>query len=518
MSRLVGTIHDHLAAAGHHVSYLTTDDVPPAMRSRLGRLAFQFVVRRTAVAAARRGAPYDIINVHEPHGAVVALRRRGLGGAAVVAMTHGVERRGWEIALRHPPSRPGLKTRLVHPLITLAPSSVTLRRADHVICLNTDDRVFLTRTLGVPEFRISRVTPGADPVFGAAAAQRSYEHGRRLLFAGTWLPRKGVQELAHAFTTLLDRGHDVHLDVLGAGADPAAVAGAFGNTAAARVRLRSSRNDAEIAAAMRDADVFVLPSLFEGTPLTLIEAMWSGLPVVTTATAGMKDVVSDGRTGLLVPPGDAGALAAAIGRLTNDADLRAPARHRSARGGASRLHLGERRGDVCLGVPSRRGRAMGESRDAYDGWHARVAGQAALDTPWHRLVRESLSIERDVDGRRVLEIACGRGDFAEWCATHGRPSVFAAADFSMTAVRLARARVLTSAQAARVSFVQADAQAIALAGDSMDTVICSKRSSTFLTLAPPCASWRGFCAPAAGCSSPPRTTSGRLAATAATCA
>ena len=115
---------------------------------------------------------------------------------------------------------------------------------------------------------------------------------------------------------------------------------------------------------------------------------------------------------------------------------------------------------------------MGESRDAYDGWHARVAGQAALDTPWHRLVRESLSIERDLDGRQVLEIACGRGDFAEWCARHGRSSVFAAADFSMTAVRLARARVLTSAQPARVSFVQADAQAIALAGDSMDTVVC----------------------------------------------
>ena len=101
---------------------------------------------------------------------------------------------------------------------------------------------------------------------------------------------------------------------------------------------------------------------------------------------------------------------------------------------------------------------MGESRDLYDGWHARVADQAALDTPWHRLVRESLSIERDLDGRRVLEIACGRGDFAEWCAAHGRPLVFAAADFSMTAVRLARARVLTSAQAARVSFVQADAR------------------------------------------------------------
>jgi glycosyltransferase involved in cell wall biosynthesis len=322
MSRLIGTIHDHLAAAGHEISYLTTDDLPQGMRSRLGRLGFQFVVWRAAAAAARRGNPYDIINVHEPHGAIVATRRRGLGGAAVVAMTHGVERRGWEIALRHPPSRPGIKTRLIHPVITLAPSSLTLRRADHVICLNTDDRSFLMRALGIPESRISRVTPGADPVFGAAAARRSYDRSRRLLFAGTWLPRKGVQELAQAFTTLVDRGHDVHLDVLGGGVDPSVIANAFGSAAAARVHLRASGNDAEIAAAMRDADIFVLPSLFEGTPLTLIEAMWSGLPVVTTATAGMKDVVCDGRTGLLVAPGDAGALEAAIGRLTNDADLR----------------------------------------------------------------------------------------------------------------------------------------------------------------------------------------------------
>ena len=75
MSRLVGTIHDRLAAAGHDITYLTIDDVPPAMRSRLGRLAFQFAVWRTAAGAARRGDPYDIINVHEPHGAVVAARR-----------------------------------------------------------------------------------------------------------------------------------------------------------------------------------------------------------------------------------------------------------------------------------------------------------------------------------------------------------------------------------------------------------------------------------------------------------
>lgn len=116
---------------------------------------------------------------------------------------------------------------------------------------------------------------------------------------------------------------------------------------------------------------------------------------------------------------------------------------------------------------------MADSGGDYDRWHARVADTAALDTPWHRLVQESMVVSRELDACRVLEIACGRGEFAEWCAAHGRPSLFLAADFSMTAVRLARTRVLTSAQpASRVRFIQADAQAIALPDDSMDTVIC----------------------------------------------
>src|SRR5688572_15355464 len=76
--------------------------------------------------------------------------------------------------------------------------------------------------------------------------------------------------------------------------------------------------------------------------------------------------------------------------------------------------------------------SVADPRGDYDGWHARVAETSALDTPWHRFVQESLDAGRDLDNRRVLEIACGRGELAEWCAAHGRPSLFLAADFSMT--------------------------------------------------------------------------------------
>jgi glycosyltransferase involved in cell wall biosynthesis len=99
------------------------------------------------------------------------------------------------------------------------------------------------------------------------------------------------------------------------------------------VTVVNARDDRETAAALAAADIFVLPSLFEGTPLTLIEAMWSGLPVVTTATAGMKDVVRHDENGLLVQPGSVESLAGGIDRLARDGDLRrrlGVAAHRAA--------------------------------------------------------------------------------------------------------------------------------------------------------------------------------------------
>jgi glycosyltransferase involved in cell wall biosynthesis len=322
MSRLMGHAHDVLEAAGHDVTYLTADDVPAWARGRAGRLAFPMLVRRAAAAAARQGRPFDIVNVHEPHGAVVAWLRAGLGGTAVVAMSHGVERRGWEVALAHAPSRPSAKTRIVHPLSSLWLSRMALRNADHVICLNRQDRDFLAARFDIDPARVTPVTPGADPVFGQAAASRMYDRVHRLLFAGTWLPRKGVVELAEAFSSLGGRYPHLTLEILGGGVPAEQILRMFSPDAAARVRILGGGDDAMMARAMASADLFVLPSLFEGTPLTLIEAMWSGLPIVTTRTAGMQDVVSHERTGLLVPPADAPALRDAIARLADDLSLR----------------------------------------------------------------------------------------------------------------------------------------------------------------------------------------------------
>jgi glycosyltransferase involved in cell wall biosynthesis len=88
----------------------------------------------------------------------------------------------------------------------------------------------------------------------------------------------------------------------------------------ARVHFLGPRRDlGNLLAAM---DVFVMPSLWEGLPLSLVLAMSASLPVVATAVAGIPEVVSDGRSGLLVPPGDSAALGSALERVAADSSLR----------------------------------------------------------------------------------------------------------------------------------------------------------------------------------------------------
>src|SRR5208337_901084 len=68
--------------------------------------------------------------------------------------------------------------------------------------------------------------------------------------------------------------------------------------------------------------IFVFPSLVEGMPLTLLEAMASAMPVVTTNTCGMADIVENGVNGILVPPADSAQIAAAVESLCNSIELR----------------------------------------------------------------------------------------------------------------------------------------------------------------------------------------------------
>lgn len=326
MSRTMGFIHDYLVHAGHAVNYFCAEEIPSGLNGRWSRFTFPFLVRRHAVAAARAGKPYDLINVHEPSAAAISAYKDAAGNPVVVVTSYGVERRGWELALeglRQEREGPTLKTRLTYPPTVLWQSRVGLQHANHIFCKNYEDRDYLVQWLGLPTKKITRIYPGADPTYATIARERDYAQADRLLFAGTWLERKGIGDLVPAFVTLAARRPELKLIVIGGGVSESAVRAAFPESLRPRVSCIQTADEFETAAAFAAADIYLLPSLFEGTPLTLIEAMMSGMPIVTTAVCGMKDVVRDGENGLLVPVRSPEAIVAAVERLLGDATLRA---------------------------------------------------------------------------------------------------------------------------------------------------------------------------------------------------
>jgi len=86
------------------------------------------------------------------------------------------------------------------------------------------------------------------------------------------------------------------------------------------VRLIGFRSD--IPALLSLADIFVLPSLTEGLPISMLEAMSAGLPVVVTRVGGISEVIEDGKNGVIVPPSDADALGSAVLRLLSNSEIR----------------------------------------------------------------------------------------------------------------------------------------------------------------------------------------------------
>jgi 2-polyprenyl-3-methyl-5-hydroxy-6-metoxy-1,4-benzoquinol methylase len=114
-----------------------------------------------------------------------------------------------------------------------------------------------------------------------------------------------------------------------------------------------------------------------------------------------------------------------------------------------------------------------DSKSAYEAWHDLHDVDSEANSPWHELVKKWLSPSRDLAGKKVLEMACGRGGFTCWLAQQPealRPAAVVAADFSATAV--AKGRMFSANRGlSDIAWEIGDIQAIAHADSSFDTVI-----------------------------------------------
>jgi len=207
----------------------------------------------------------------------------------------------------------------------------TLRRADRVL-FNSNYTLGQAREKGYA-CRAQVVYQGYDealfgpqPRTGAARRALGVPDDAPLVVAlGRMIEVKGLHVLAEAANTILRSRPTAHLVIAGDGPERKRIQAIVdASPFQSRIHLPGALPRAQVARLHADADLFVNPGVVdsrgraEGLGITTLEAMASGLPVVGSRVGGITETIFDGETGVLVPPGDAKALAAAVGQLIDD--------------------------------------------------------------------------------------------------------------------------------------------------------------------------------------------------------
>jgi glycosyltransferase involved in cell wall biosynthesis len=184
----------------------------------------------------------------------------------------------------------------------------------------------LSRDLWLRASRIVTIPNGASIAPAARSSLRDelglHSADQLALAVGNLYPVKGHRYLVAALGLLAAQFPRLHVAIAGRGEMAEGLrtqAGALG--LAGRAHFLGLR--ADIGNLLAGADIFVLPSLSEGLPLALVEAMLAARPIVATAVGEIPVVLEDGRAGMVVAPGDAAALARALATLLQDRDLAA---------------------------------------------------------------------------------------------------------------------------------------------------------------------------------------------------
>ncbi len=195
------------------------------------------------------------------------------------------------------------------------------RRVDGVVAIS---RVILELLVeaGVEAGRIRLIHSGIDPERFVGCAAASAEAGREVVvgIVAALEERKGHRYLLEAAAALKRRGHKIEYLVAGEGP--------VRRELEERVKALNLGNEVRFCGFVSDApdflsriDIFILPSLYEGLGVAVLEAMAAGKPVIASRVGGLPELVADGETGFLVAPKNVDGLVEAIARLTDDESL-----------------------------------------------------------------------------------------------------------------------------------------------------------------------------------------------------
>ncbi|HEX3579322.1 MAG TPA: glycosyltransferase family 4 protein [Thermoanaerobaculia bacterium] len=323
----VRTMHA-LRVLGHEVDAIWSDDLGRRIQhGNLHILLEQPRAYERAVVAALRRQEYDVVHVNQPHGFRAARAVHMIAPKTVfIHRSHGFELNVEETL------RPWLKKfgsderNAARRLATqaLAPqlrrhSKAIAREADGHVVSSSLDAAFLHERMGVPSEKIATIPQAApDSFMQEGAPTMTAQRLRRVLNVGQFAFVKGPMIAAAAMNKLAQSGADLCFTWVCDGASEASIRALLNAEANARLEIIPWTTQEALRDLYDAHGIFLFPSFFEGFGKAFLEAMSRGLCVVASDAGGMHDVITSGSDGVLIPPGDANAVADSVLAIVSD--------------------------------------------------------------------------------------------------------------------------------------------------------------------------------------------------------
>jgi len=323
----VRTVHA-LRALGHEVDAIWADDLGRRIQhGNLHILLEQPRAYERAVVAALRRKEFDVVHVNQPHGFRAARAIHRIAPRTVfIHRSHGFEL-NVEEALRPWLKKFGsdernvgrrLATHALAPLLRRHATAIAHEADGHVVSSSLD-AAFLHARMGVPSEKIATIPQAAPDFFlQDPAPPITAQRLRRVLNVGQFAFVKGPMIAAAAMNQLVHAGADLRFTWVCDRASETSIRALLTSEANALLEVVPWMTQEALRDLYDAHGIFLFPSFFEGFGKAFLEAMSRGLCVVASDVGGMHDVITSGTNGVLVPAGDANAVADSVLAIAGD--------------------------------------------------------------------------------------------------------------------------------------------------------------------------------------------------------
>jgi len=311
MGRIALHWKEELQRRGYDYIHIGPSQVPYLPKRGMARGLFPYAAYQYYRSLGQKA---DLFLVHEAAGGPFVADR-----VPSFIFSHGFDRRMWNQSLDG-----GGKVRwiskILYPIWRLRQCDLGVSKATYLLLSNYEDVDYARDYYGRDPGDTYVFKNGVYP--SQLSANDAPEDKVTVIYLASWIPRKGYKQLIQAATILQQKGLEVNYLLAGTGADAATVKSDWPESLHPYIEVVPKFKKEEEESLLGRANIFVLPSWFEGQPLSLLQAMEAGRCCIASDNCGQRDVIDRDQNGLLYPTGNSEKLAEAIARCVADKDLR----------------------------------------------------------------------------------------------------------------------------------------------------------------------------------------------------